>query len=148
MRPAPPPWLDPSSRREPGEVQPRGLERRQKPEEEPRSQGDDEAKASTLGSGTRSTKTGMGSRQPVDGERGPSQRHLGPGVVLYEMITGQRPFKGHYDKAVMYSITNEEPEPPTALRTGVPMELEWIVGKCLAKDADSRYQMRASWRSI
>jgi serine/threonine protein kinase len=40
------------------------------------------------------------------------------GVVLYEMITGQRPFKGHYDKAVMYSITNEEPEPLTALRTG------------------------------
>ena len=62
------------------------------------------------------------------------------GVVLYEMITGQRPFKGHYDKAVMYSITNEEPEPITALRTGVPMELEWIVGKCLAKEADSRYQ--------
>ena len=62
------------------------------------------------------------------------------GVVLYEMITGQRPFKGHYDKAVMYSITSEEPEPVTALRTAVPMELEWIVGKCLAKDADSRYQ--------
>ncbi len=62
------------------------------------------------------------------------------GVVLYEMITGQRPFKGHYDRAVMYSITSEEPEPVTALRTGVPMELEWIIGKCLAKDTDSRYQ--------
>ena len=55
------------------------------------------------------------------------------GVVLYEMVTGQQPFKGHYDKAVMYSITNEQPEPPTGLRTGVPMELEFIVGKCLAK---------------
>jgi len=62
------------------------------------------------------------------------------GVVIYEMITGQRPFKGPYDKAVMYSITNEEPEPMTALRMGVPMELEWIVGKCLAKEADKRYQ--------
>ncbi len=39
------------------------------------------------------------------------------GVVLYEMITGQKPFKGDYDKAVMYSILNEEPEPITALRT-------------------------------
>ena len=65
------------------------------------------------------------------------------GVVIYEMVTGQQPFKGHYDKAVMYSITNEEPEPMTALRTGVPMELEWIVGKCLAKEADKRYRSTA-----
>ncbi len=65
------------------------------------------------------------------------------GVVIYEMITGQQPFKGHYDKAVMYSITNEEPEPMTGLRTGVPMELEWLAGKCLAKKADERYQTTA-----
>ena len=38
------------------------------------------------------------------------------GVVIYEMVTGQRPFKGHYDQAVTYSITSEEPEPMTALR--------------------------------
>ena len=65
------------------------------------------------------------------------------GVVIYEMVTGQRPFQGHYEKAVMYSITNEEPEPMTALRTGVPMELEWIVDKCLAKDLDERCQNAA-----
>ena len=65
------------------------------------------------------------------------------GVVIYEMVTGQRPFKGHYDKAVMYSITNEEPEPMTGLRTGVPMELELLVNKCLAKEADRRYQSTA-----
>ena len=62
------------------------------------------------------------------------------GVVIYEMVTGQQPFKWHYDKAVMYSITNEAPEPMTGLRTGVPMELEWLVNKCLAKDIDNRYQ--------
>ena len=65
------------------------------------------------------------------------------GVVIYEMVTGQRPFQGHYDKAVMYSITNEEPEPMTALRTGVPMELELLVNKCLAKEAGRRYQSTA-----
>ena len=65
------------------------------------------------------------------------------GVAIYEMVTGQQPFKGHYDKAVMYSITNEQPEPMTALRTGVPMELEWLVGKCLAKEANERYQSTA-----
>ena len=65
------------------------------------------------------------------------------GVVIYEMVTGQQPFKGHYDKAVMYSITSEEPEPMTALRTGVPMELELLVNKCLAKEAGKRYHSTA-----
>ncbi len=46
------------------------------------------------------------------------------GVVLYEMITGQLPFKGDYDSAVVYSILHEEPEPLTALRTGVPIALD------------------------
>ena len=62
------------------------------------------------------------------------------GVVLYEMISGQLPFKGHYDKAVLYSILNEDPEPLSALRTGVPKELERIANKALAKNPESRYQ--------
>ena len=65
------------------------------------------------------------------------------GVVLYEMITGQQPFKGDYDKAVMYSILNEEHEPITAVRAGVPMELEFIIGKCLGKDVGERYATSA-----
>lgn len=62
------------------------------------------------------------------------------GVVLYEMVTGRRPFRGDYDQAVIYSIVNETPEPPTAIRTGVPMELEQVVDRCLAKDPAERYQ--------
>ena len=62
------------------------------------------------------------------------------GAVLYEMITGQLPFNGEYDQAVMYSIVNEEPEPPTAVRTGVPMELERIINKVLSKIPEERYQ--------
>ncbi len=62
------------------------------------------------------------------------------GVVLYEMITGKQPFAGDYEQAVMYSIMNEDPEPITGLRTGLPMELERIVNKCLAKDPSDRYQ--------
>jgi len=62
------------------------------------------------------------------------------GVVLYEMITGKRPFKGDYDQAMIYSIMNEEPKPLTGLRTGVSMELERIVNKILSKSPDERYQ--------
>ena len=62
------------------------------------------------------------------------------GVVLYEMVTGQRPFKGDYDKAVMYSILNEEPEQLTGLRTALPVELEVAVNKALAKQPSERYQ--------
>jgi len=62
------------------------------------------------------------------------------GVVLYEMVTGRVPFRGEHEPAVVYSIMNEEPEPVTGVRTGVPMELERIVGKCLAKKPGERYQ--------
>ena len=61
------------------------------------------------------------------------------GCVTYEMVRGQRPFQGVYDQALVYEIVNQEPEPLTGVRTGVPMELEWIVGKCLAKDREDRY---------
>ena len=62
------------------------------------------------------------------------------GCVLYEMVAGQRTFQGEYDQALLYEIVNQEPEPLTGIRAGVPMELEFISGKCLAKDADDRYQ--------
>ncbi len=65
------------------------------------------------------------------------------GVVLYEMACGLRPFRGDYEPAVIYSILNEGQEPLTALRTGVPMELERIVDKALAKSPDERYQQVA-----
>jgi len=62
------------------------------------------------------------------------------GVVLYEMFTGQLPFKSEYDQAVVYSILNEEAEPMTGMRTGVPRELERIVNRTLAKGPEERYQ--------
>ena len=64
----------------------------------------------------------------------------GLGVVLYEMVAGRPPFQGEVDQAVIYAIANEQHEPLTALRTGVPKELERIADKCLAKDAEERYQ--------
>jgi serine/threonine protein kinase len=61
-------------------------------------------------------------------------------IILYEMLTGQLPFKGEYESAVIYSILNDTQEPITGLRTGVPMELERIIKKCLQKNPAERYQ--------
>ncbi len=62
------------------------------------------------------------------------------GIVIYEMITGQRPFKSEYETALVYSIINEDPEPVTGLRSGVPMNVERIIQKCLEKDPLYRHQ--------
>jgi serine/threonine protein kinase len=62
------------------------------------------------------------------------------GIVLYEMISGRLPFAAEYDQAIFYSIQNENPEPLTSLRTGVPLSLEWIVNKLITKEPEERYQ--------
>ena len=62
------------------------------------------------------------------------------GVVLYEMFSGQLPFKGEHDQAVVYSILNEKPESITHLRSEIPVPIEQVVGKTLEKNPDERYQ--------
>jgi len=62
------------------------------------------------------------------------------GVILYEMLTGKRPFESDYEQALVYSILNEEPKPLRELRTEAPATLEQIVGKALAKNPQERYQ--------
>jgi serine/threonine protein kinase/tetratricopeptide (TPR) repeat protein len=62
------------------------------------------------------------------------------GVVLYEMLTGSLPFQGDVEGAVAYAVINTEPEPPTARRSGLPVELDHILDKALAKKTDERYQ--------
>jgi serine/threonine protein kinase len=62
------------------------------------------------------------------------------GVVLYEMLTGELPFKGEYEQALIHSILNDQPQPVTKVRKDLPHELARIVGKATAKDAAERYQ--------
>jgi serine/threonine protein kinase/Tfp pilus assembly protein PilF len=62
------------------------------------------------------------------------------GILFYELVTGQLPFKGEYESAVIYSILNDTQEPVTGLRTGVPIDLETIIDKCLNKHPSDRYQ--------
>ncbi len=61
------------------------------------------------------------------------------GVVLYEILTGQLPFQGGHEMAVMYAIMNKDPQPVSSLRSEVPDWLESIATKTLAKNPDERY---------
>ena len=62
------------------------------------------------------------------------------GVLIYELVTGQTPFRGHYRDAIVYSIVNEAPSAISDARSDVPPALEQIVSKALAKSPDERYQ--------
>jgi formylglycine-generating enzyme required for sulfatase activity/tRNA A-37 threonylcarbamoyl transferase component Bud32/predicted esterase len=62
------------------------------------------------------------------------------GVVFYEMLTGQMPFKGEYEQAVVYSMLHEEPQPPKELRAEIPEELQEIILQALEKDPQERFQ--------
>jgi len=61
------------------------------------------------------------------------------GVVLYELLTGQLPFKGEHIGATLFSILNEEPQPPSRINAGLPPEMDGIVFKCLVKNREERY---------
>jgi serine/threonine protein kinase len=62
------------------------------------------------------------------------------GVILYELITGRRPFTGDNDAAVVKAITDTDPEPIARFKSGVTGELQQIIDKALAKDPSMRYQ--------
>jgi tetratricopeptide (TPR) repeat protein len=62
------------------------------------------------------------------------------GVVLHEITTGHRAFKGDSDQAVIYSILNEDPPLPSKLRPELPEGLDAIVANAIAKKAEDRYQ--------
>ena len=62
------------------------------------------------------------------------------GIVLYEMLTGRRPFEGDNDAAVARSITDTSPEPIGRYKSGVSGELQQVIDKALSKDVSLRYQ--------
>ena len=62
------------------------------------------------------------------------------GVVLYEMITGRLPFSGELEAAVAYAVVNSAHEPPSACRESLPLELDHVAAKALAKEPAARYQ--------
>lgn len=65
------------------------------------------------------------------------------GIILYQMITGHRPFEGAYEASIQYAIVNQDPAPLSSHRPDTPQELAPIVGGLLEKDVSRRYQSAA-----
>jgi tetratricopeptide (TPR) repeat protein len=63
------------------------------------------------------------------------------------MLTGLLPFKGEHEQTVLHSIIHDEPQAVTGLRSGIPLEFEMILDKCLEKDASQRYQSAADLKA-
>ena len=62
------------------------------------------------------------------------------GIVIYEMVSGETPFKGATATDVIVAILEREPKPLRQQAEQLPNELEWIVKKSLRKDREERYQ--------
>jgi serine/threonine protein kinase len=69
------------------------------------------------------------------------------GIVLYELATGERPFKGDTSTSVLSAILRDTPKSVTDLRADLPRELGRIVRRCLQKDVEDRYQSAKDIRS-
>jgi dienelactone hydrolase len=61
------------------------------------------------------------------------------GIVLYEMICGQRPFRGDTALAILASALHGTPERPSRVRRGVPKAVEKLILRCLEKNPDARF---------
>jgi eukaryotic-like serine/threonine-protein kinase len=61
------------------------------------------------------------------------------GVVLYEMLTGQKPFRGEHEAAMVYSIVNEAPQPVQTYLPDASSKLDHIINRVLEKDPGERY---------
>src|SRR5580698_5470318 len=62
------------------------------------------------------------------------------GVILYSMVTGHSPFQGNSATTVCFKVANREPVSASALDMTLPPELDAVIGRAMAKNADERYQ--------
>lgn len=67
------------------------------------------------------------------------------GVILYELLTGERPFPGSSLTTIMHQVLKVEPPPPSELNATLPNEFDAVVRKALAKKPDHRFQTAAEF---
>jgi serine/threonine-protein kinase len=82
----------------------------------------------------------MAPEQATGAERPDARADLyGLGAVAYYLLTGRPPFTGPTAMALLVSVARDPVEPPSQLRSGVPLDLERVVLRCLAKSPADRY---------
>jgi serine/threonine-protein kinase len=88
------------------------------------------------------------SPEQVEGRRIDHRTDLfSTGIVLYEVATGERPFAGQSSAALITAILRDQPPPPTARNPALPPDVDRIVGRCLEKDPELRYQSAKDLRN-
>jgi serine/threonine protein kinase len=95
--------------------------------------------AHTLAGAVMGTINYMSPEQARGKSLGPASDIFSLGVVLYEMVTGERPFKGETPLDTMHAIAFEEPKPVTIVRRNMPPQLHRIISRCLRKRPEDRY---------
>jgi serine/threonine protein kinase len=65
------------------------------------------------------------------------------GVVMYQMLSGQLPFRGERESSLLYSVVHEEPRPLKEAKRDLPPELQQIVNRSLRKKPEARYSSAA-----
>ncbi|MBS1796422.1 MAG: protein kinase [Acidobacteria bacterium] len=69
------------------------------------------------------------------------------GVVVYELLTGQKPFSGETPADILVSVVRDEPPPLGSYLEDIPPEIEWVISKTLSKKPEGRYQTAGELRA-
>jgi len=89
----------------------------------------------------------MSPEQVQGGSADPRSDLYSLGISLYEMVTGQRPFKGDSDFAIMAAHVKESPRPPIELQPGLPNGLNSLILTAIAKEKEGRFQNADAFRN-